>query len=165
MVVERNIAVIFKEYGTPGELSADDREIINSAKEASQNAYAPYSGFHVGAAVRLETGEIVSGSNTENAAFPSGICAERAVLSSVNSIYPGKKVMTLAVAARTEAGYTEDPVTPCGNCRQVMAEEELRSEMPIRLILYGERKIVVVENAGSLLPLQFNKNNLIRLHP
>ncbi|MDY0099176.1 MAG: cytidine deaminase [Bacteroidales bacterium] len=165
MAVERNITVIFKEYGTPGELSADDREIINSAKEASRNAYAPYSGFHVGAAVRLESGEIVLGSNVENAAFPSGICAERAVLSSVNSVYPGKKAVDLAVAARTEAGYTEYPVTPCGNCRQVMAEEELRNGMPIRLILYGEKKIVVVENAGALLPLQFNKNLLTRFHP
>ena len=162
MVVERNIAVTFTEYNTPEELSVDDREIINSAKEASRNAYAPYSGFQVGAAVRLETGEIVPGSNAENAAFPSGICAERAALSSVNSVYHGKKAVAIAIAARTEAGFTEDPVTPCGNCRQVIAEEELKNGMPIKLLLYGEKKIMVVEDAGTLLPLQFSKNILKR---
>lgn len=160
MAVERNISLIFTEYVSPEELGASDREIINSAKEATRNAYAPYSGFQVGAAVRLETGEIVLGANAENAAFPSGICAERAALSSVNSVYPGKKAVAIAIAARTVAGYTEDPVTPCGNCRQVIAEEELRNGMPVKLILYGEKKIVVVEDAGTLLPLQFSKNIL-----
>lgn len=154
------ISITWAEYDDPGELSVTDRELLEAARLASENAYAPYSGFSVGAALRLSSGLIITGSNVENAAFPSGICAERNVLSTFASNHAGEKPVALAIAARTINGLTSDPVPPCGNCRQVIAEEELRSCKDIRLILSGRKKIFVLEKAGDLLPMQFNRSNL-----
>ncbi|MBI5010591.1 MAG: cytidine deaminase, partial [Bacteroidia bacterium] len=128
--------------------------------EAAANAYAPYSGFRVGAALRLESGKTVKGANVENAAFPSGICAERSAISASVSNYPDDKPYVIAIAAFNEEGLTDEPVTPCGNCRQVIAEEESRTRTRIKLILGGKKRIYVIESIGSLLPLQFSKNNL-----
>lgn len=157
---QNKISITWAEYDDPGELSVKDRELVEAARQASENAYAPYSGFSVGAALRLSSGLVITGTNVENAAFPSGICAERNVLSTFASNHAGEKPTAMAIAARTIDGLTADPVPPCGNCRQVIAEEELRSGNVIRLILSGEKKIFVLEKAGDLLPLQFNRSNL-----
>jgi cytidine deaminase len=159
-MTKRNISILWTEFNSIDELDKDDKELVIAAREASQNAYAPYSKFSVGAAVRLETGIIIKGANVENAAFPSGICAERSALSNSASNFPTVKPVTIAVAARTIEGLTKEPVPPCGNCRQVIAEEEFRNKKNIRIILSGESKIQILEKGGDLLPLQFNMNNL-----
>jgi len=160
MITTKNISFSYKEFDTPEELNREDHELLLSARKAAATAYAPYSGFKVGAAVRLASGIIVSGSNVENAAFPSGICAERNALSNASSNHPGDNPVALAVAAITESGLTDEPVSPCGNCRQVIAEEEIRSGMNIRIILNGKNNIRIIEKGGDLIPLQFSRDNL-----
>jgi cytidine deaminase len=157
---KNSITFSWSEYDDISELANADRELLEAAKEVSGSAYAPYSGFRVGAAIRLENGITVSGTNVENAAFPSGICAERNVLSTVSSSYPGIKPVAIAIAAKTAGGFTSEPVSPCGNCRQVLAEEEFRSGTGIRVILGGSSKIRIVEKAGDLLPIQFSRDDL-----
>jgi cytidine deaminase len=160
MIRTNNISFSYKEFEKPEELNADDRELVSIAKEVAINAYAPYSKFRVGAAVRLESGTVVCGTNVENAAFPSGICAERNALSNSISNNINDKPVAVAIAALTEDGLTDEPVPPCGNCRQVIAEEESRIGQEIRIILSGKRKTIVIESISSLLPLQFNNKNL-----
>jgi cytidine deaminase len=156
----KNISLYFEEFDTPDKLNPEDLSLLETAKKAALNAYAPYSAFKVGAALRLDSGIVVSGTNVENAAFPSGICAERNVISHAASNYPDNRPVALAIAAFTAEGQTEEPVSPCGNCRQVIAEEEKRNSSAIRIILGGSRMIWVVNNGGDLLPLQFSSDNL-----
>jgi cytidine deaminase len=160
MVKINNIAFSYKEYDNTSGLSLVDQELVATAMEAALNAYAPYSKFRVGAAILLESGKIVSGANVENAAFPSGICAERCALSNTVSNHKNDKPVALAIAAMNDQGLTNEPVTPCGNCRQVIAEEESRTGKQIRIILAGKTKVFVIESVSSLLPLQFNNKNL-----
>lgn len=139
------------------ELAAHDREVVEAARKATANSYAVYSGFNVGAAVRLSDGTIVSGTNQENAAYPSGLCAERTALFWANSQYPDKAVEVLAIAARTAQGELEKPIPPCGACRQVILETEKRFNTPIRIILYGTKECYVIEEGiKALLPLSFD---------
>jgi cytidine deaminase len=156
----KSFSTTWTEYLSLDEMEISDRELVVAAREAAENAYAPYSKFKVGAAIRLETGMIVKGANIENAAFPSGICAERAAFAHSASNFPNVKPVAIAVAAYTAGGLTEEPVSPCGNCRQVLAEEEFRNETPIRVILSGKSKYFVIEKGADLLPLQFNRNSL-----
>lgn len=160
MITKNDIIFSYREFDNDEELTPADRELLIAAKKTALNAYAPYSQFKVGAAVRLESGKIVLGTNVENAAFPSGICAERTALSNASSNYPGDKPVTLVIAAVNENGLTADPVSPCGNCRQVIVEEEYRNGNNIRIILFGKNKIRIIEKGGDLLPLQFNMKNL-----
>jgi cytidine deaminase len=160
MIRTNNISFSYKEYEKTEELDSGDRELILAAKETALNAYAPYSKFRVGAAVRLKSGRIVCGANVENAAFPSGICAERSALSNSISNHNNDEPETIAIAAMTDNGPTENPPSPCGNCRQVIAEEELRTGNKIRIILSGKNKTIVIESINCLLPLQFNNKNL-----
>ncbi len=160
MVKTNNISFSYQEFDNSSELGTDDLELVKAAKEAALNAYAPYSKFRVGAALRLESGKIVRGANVENAAFPSGICAERSALSNSVSNHNSDKPVALAVAAMNEEGFTDEPVPPCGNCRQVIAEEESRTGKQIRIILAGKTKVYIIESVSSLLPLQFNNKNL-----
>lgn len=160
MILKNNISFTYKEFDKDEELDNSDRELLIAAKEAALHAYAPYSHFNVGAAVRLESGNVVLGTNVENAAFPSGICAERSALSNASCNFPDDNPVALAIAAITSEGLTADPVSPCGNCRQVIAEEESRSGKGIRIILGGKNKIRVIEKGGDLLPLQFNRKSL-----
>jgi cytidine deaminase len=139
------------------ELSAEDREVVDAARAATANSYAIYSGFNVGAAVRLANGVIVKGSNQENAAYPSGLCAERTTLFWANSQYPDQAVLTLAIAARTANGELDTPIPPCGACRQVILETEKRFGKAIRIILFGAKESYVVEDGiKALLPLSFD---------
>lgn len=140
------------------ELPNKDRELIDAAKRATEGSYASYSKFCVGAALRLTDGAIVTGANQENVAYPSGICAERTALFYAGAAYPGMAVEALAIVARSEGGeFTAAPIAPCGACRQVMLETELRYRTPIRILLYGTEGVYVVEGGvGELLPLRFD---------
>jgi len=138
------------------ELSDEYKNLINKAKEQTENAYAPYSKFHVGAAALLENGEIVAGSNQENAAYPSGLCAERVAVFYANSRFPDVAVKALAVAAWTNGKFLAQPVTPCGACRQVLLETENRFKKDIPVLLYGTESVYLIEKVKDLLPLSFN---------
>ncbi|WP_291529165.1 cytidine deaminase [Bacteroides sp. UBA939] len=142
------------------ELSDADRKLMDAAREATNRSYAPYSHFSVGAAARLADGTIVTGTNQENAAYPSGLCAERTTLFYANSQYPNQAVETLAIAARNERGFLDDPIPPCGACRQVMLETEKRFKHPMRILLYGEKGIYEVKGVGALLPLSFDADSM-----
>ena len=140
------------------ELSAEDRQLVEQAIEATRRSYAPYSHFHVGAAVRLENDEIVIGCNQENAAYPSGLCAERTALFAAGAQYPDVPVRVLAVAARgTDGEMTEEPTGPCGSCRQVIIESETRAKHPIRILLYGRRCVYIIDGIRQLMPLTFSE--------
>lgn len=142
------------------ELTEVEKKLIDAAKEASNRSYAPYSRFQVGAAVRLAGGVLVSGSNQENAAYPSGICAERTTLFYANSQYPDRAVEALAIAAQTGGEFIEHPTAPCGACRQVILETEERYRYPIRIYLYGTDEVYIVDSIRGLLPLCFGKSDL-----
>lgn len=142
------------------ELSDSDKRLIEAAKEATKRSYAPYSHFNVGAAVLLEDGTIVAGSNQENAAYPSGLCAERTALFHAGSQYPDKAVTTLAIAASNTEGFTELPVTPCGACRQVLLETEMRYKRPIRVLMYGTEFTYEILGTKDLLPLSFTDKSM-----
>ena len=137
------------------ELILEEKKLIDSAKIACSRAYAPYSQFQVGAAVLLANGEIITGNNQENIAFPSGLCAERTALFYANSQYPEQAVKLLAIAAYTQGDFIELPISPCGACRQVILETEMRYQSPIKIYLYGRKEIYVVEGIKDLLPLAF----------
>lgn len=151
-----NIQIAIKIYEYK-ELSMADRELIDAACEATGRSYAPYSHFSVGAAARLANNMIITGTNQENAAYPSGLCAERTTLFYANSQYPDQAVNTLAIAARNERGeFLEDPIPPCGACRQVMLETEKRFKKSMRILLFGKNGIYELKNVGALLPLSFD---------
>ena len=137
------------------ELTEADREFIDKAKDATQTSYAPFSKFCVGAAARLSDGTIVTGSNQENAAFPSSLCAERTALFYANARYPEKSVEELAIAAYAHGTFLKSPIPPCGACRQVILGVEERYGRPIRILLIGEEGTYVVDSIKALLPLQF----------
>lgn len=142
-------------FGTFDELSADDQHLIQTAIAATENSYSPYSHFQVGAALRLANGKEVMGANQENAAFPSGLCAERSAIFAAQSNYPDQPVTALAIAARNEHGLMHDPIVPCGACRQVILEIEDRYKQPIRILLYGTGGVYVINTVKELLPLHF----------
>jgi len=142
-------------FGTFDELSADDQHLIQTAIAATENSYSPYSRFQVGAALRLANGKEVMGANQENAAFPSGLCAERSAIFAAQSNYPDQPVTALAIAARNEYGLMHDPIVPCGACRQVILEIEDRYKQPIRIFLYGTGGVYVINTVKELLPLHF----------
>lgn len=139
----------------PQELTADDRELVERAIKATENAYAPYSHFYVGAAIRLQDGTIFTGANQENAAFTSGTCAERATLFAAQSQRPDQPISTIAIAARNAAGLLKQPIPPCGQCRQALLEMEDRYKKPLRLLLYGTEGIYVINSVKDILPLTF----------
>jgi len=136
------------------------KKLIEKAKLATKDAYAPYSGFQVGAAVLLVNGEIVTGNNQENAAYPSGLCAERVATFAANSQYPDVAVDAIAIAAYHNGEYTDTPCCPCGSCRQTLTEVESRYGQLVKVIMYGKSKIYEVASAGDLLPLSFGKESL-----
>lgn len=142
------------------ELMPQEQELVKKAIQATNNSYANYSHFHVGAALRLGDGTIVIGANQENAAFPSGLCAERSAIFAAQSNYPEQPITTLAIAAKNVNGLLQDPITPCGACRQVILEIEDRYKLPIRILLYGAKGIMIVSSVKDLLPLSFVDSNM-----
>lgn len=143
------------------EMPQDEQELMAEATQAMERAYAPYSGFHVGAAIRLENGQIIQGNNQENMAYPSGLCAERVAFFHAGAAYPGKKILKLAITAGSKDFPSDHPIAPCGACRQSMLEYELNQKEPIVVIMRGiEGKVYRIVGVQSLLPLFFNEEGL-----
>ncbi|EWH15060.1 CMP/dCMP deaminase zinc-binding protein [Cellulophaga geojensis KL-A] len=148
-------------YDSINELPETDKKLMLKAVEARNNAYAPYSSFFVGAAVLLENGKIVLGNNQENAAYPSGLCAERVAIYQAAAIYPNVKICSVAISATSENYKVLEPAAPCGNCRQSMIEYEQKQKEPMTLLLMGEEGTVVKCNSISdILPLAFSNSFL-----
>lgn len=139
------------------ELPADDRRLIDAAKKATEGAHAPYSNFHVGAALLLDDGTIVTGANQENAAFSSGTCAERSAIFWAGANHPGEKIIALAIAAEKGGAFQDTPISPCGACRQALLEYENNQASPIRLLLYGQDEVLILPSIASTLPLCFTE--------
>ena len=158
---EHKIEISYRVYDDINELPKEDAWLLNEAREVTKQAYAPYSNFYVGAAAKLINGEIVVGTNQENASYPVGLCAERTLLASASALYPGVAIETMAVSYHSDNGNSNQPIAPCGMCRQYLQEYELRVSRPIKLILAGfEGKVFVFEQASYLLPLGFTSESM-----
>lgn len=150
--IETNIAIY-----TYSELSEPEKRVVAAAREATCRAYAPYSGFQVGAALLLSNGEIICGNNQENGAYPSGMCAERVAINYAKSIHPELSIDMIAIAAYQQGkGFTKGMVPPCGGCRQVLNEIEMRQSSRLRVLMVGEDGIWIVDSGSDLMPLSFS---------
>jgi cytidine deaminase len=152
----RAFTIRIAEYERLDELSEQQANLVRRAIDSAKLAYAPYSNFKVGAALLLANGEIVTGNNQENAAYPSGLCAERVAIFYAGANFPGVPVKMIAVTALKDGVLQEEPVSPCGGCRQVMLEKESQEKAPMEVILYGTNKIQILKQATDLLPLPFS---------
>lgn len=153
----------YEVYDSIDDLTEDDAWLLDQAREVTQNAYAPYSKFRVGAAAKLVNGEVVMGTNQENASYPVGLCAERVLLSTASSLYPKVAIETMAISYDNANGESDQPISPCGICRQTLKEYEIRTNRPIRIILGGMHgRVFVIPNADYLLPLSFTGEDLLR---
>jgi len=158
---EIEIKAVITEFDTLEDLPETDAALLASAGEAADSAYAPYSHFNVGAAVLLENGQVVQGNNQENVAYPSGLCAERVALFSVGAHHPNVPVKAIAITAKSNSFTIDEPLAPCGACRQVMVEYEKKSGQPIRIVLRGQDgKIHVVNSVADILPFSFRSDKL-----
>lgn len=156
----KEIKILVTEYSNHEELITTDRELVLAARKIAASAYAPYSCFKVGAALRLIDGQVITGSNQENAATPVGTCAERSALFWANANFPDTPVEVIAVTAFDQSGNRAANLSPCGICRQALLESQHRYKHPIRIILDSRDKIEVLRNAECLLPLSFNGDAL-----
>ena len=153
---EIKIITVVKKYGNDSELNDSDRSLLNHAKEAVKTAYAPYSKFYVGCAVLLENDEIILGSNQENIAYPSGLCAERVAIFHAGSKYPNVPIKSIAVTVKAKEYIVKEPIACCGACLQSMSEFELKFKKPMHIILQGEvGDIMIAEGVKTFLPFQF----------
>ena len=155
-MTEQKISISYQEFKSIDELNAEDRELAHAAIEGMQGSYAPYSHFNVGAAVRMTNGQIVRGANQENAAFPSGICAERTAMFAASAKYPDKEMVSIALAGGVYGRITDEPATPCGACRQVMAQYQTRAGKPMSVMMVGGKRIWKFEKVDDILPLIFD---------
>ena len=154
---KKTIKTMIEVYANAKELPKADQQLMKKARKALKDSYSPYSHFKVGAAVLLENGKVVVGSNQENAAYSVCICAERTALSNASSRYPKVPVVAIAVTAEAQEKKTDEPVSPCGTCRQYISEVENRYKQPIKIIMQGvEGPVYVVPSIKSLLPLSFD---------
>ena len=161
-MTEKELKISYKEYDTLEQLAEEDRSLLTLAMATTKNAYAPYSMFYVGAAILLDNGEIVCGSNQENAAYPLGMCAERVAMFTASTLYPNVSMNAIAITAHSDKIKINFPVSPCGSCRQVIAEYEYRQKKSIKIIIRGTiGKIWIINGIDSLLPFVFNADNLI----
>lgn len=143
------------------ELSDEDRKLMEAAIAASKNSYSPYSSFKVGAALLMEDGSIITGSNQENAAYPSGMCAERVAVWKAGATYPGKKVLKIAITANSPNKKVDVPVGPCGACRQTLLEYEINQKKPMEILFMGEiGKVVKLSSVSTTLPFSFDASYL-----
>ncbi len=152
----KEIRLEVREYEAEEDIDQSDASLIEEAKTAAVQSYAPYSGFHVGAAVLLQDGIVVTGNNQENSAYPSGLCAERIALFYANAHYPNQSVKAIAIVAFDGEEQTAQPVRPCGSCAQVLLETEVRYHRPIRVIMSGKNKTEIIDSVRVLLPLGFD---------
>lgn len=158
---EIKIDVAFKVYSSIDELEVQMKNLMLNAVEIRKKAYAPYSKFRVGAAILLENGQIVTGSNQENAAYPSGLCAERTAIFYAGANFPNEKIIAIAISACSDLKITNGPIPPCGSCRQSMFEYEVKQEAPIRLFcMGGVGEVIESISVGNILPFHFDKSVL-----
>ena len=151
----------YRVYNSSDELPETQQQLLNRAKEITEQAHAPYSNFQVGAVARLANGETVGGSNQENASFPVGLCAERVLLATVSSLYPNVPVETIAISYKSAHHKSDHPIAPCGICRQSLQEFESRTGQPVQLVLGGlTGPVYVIDSARRLLPLAFTSEEL-----
>lgn len=155
-MTDKEIRIKYHEYGSAEEMVPEDRELVAEAIHAMSGSYAPYSHFNVGAAVRMSNGQIVRGANQENAAFPSGLCAERTAMFAAGARYPDKDMRSIALAGGVYGRITEQPATPCGACRQVMAQYQTKAGKPMSVIMVGAHKVWKFERVDDILPLIFD---------
>lgn len=153
---EKKVNINYREYNSAKELPEMDKELLYKAIDATSSSYAPYSNFNVGAAVLMENGKIVTGSNQENAASPSGLCAERVALFAAHHLYPSTPVNAIAIAAKKDGKITESLTYPCAACVQVMLESQKRSGRPIKVIIGSATKIQAIDSINDLLPFSFS---------
>lgn len=155
------ISATIKEYAADSELPGYDLDLLKRARLASENAYAPYSEFFVGAALQLKNGEIITANNQENVAYPSGLCAERVAVFFAGANHPGETIESIAVSCSSAKTGSDKAFSPCGACRQALAEYEQKQASPIRIILGGKTgKILVIDSVKDLLPLIFEAEEL-----
>ena len=158
---KRTISISFDEYTSLEELNSQDQILCLEAKKAMSNSHSPYSGFRVGVAVQLESGKIVYGSNQENVAYPSGLCAERVALFMIGTTYPDDKILSMAITAQTDHFLIKEPVTSCGACLQVIAEYEKKQSQPINVLFYClNGTIIRTTGIKTLLPFAFEETRL-----
>ncbi len=152
---------VFKIFENLNQLPDEEQQLMNAASAVLPEAYAPYSKFHVGAAILLENGKIVTGTNQENASFPIGLCAERIAIAAATSLYPKMKIIAIAVTIKNFNKPTLEPISPCGACRQVLLEKEQETGNSIKILMKGEGKTICkLESVSSLLPLSFGSKDL-----
>ena len=154
------IRINIEEYKSPDELSDEEQRLIERAIQTARDAYAPYSKFHVGASLLLDDGIFVDGNNQENAAYPDGLCAERIAMFAANAIHPESPVKMMAIVAVYQDRLLDQPVYPCGSCRQALLESENRFMQPVRILMYGKAGIHAVNSVKDLLPLSFDSSFL-----
>jgi cytidine deaminase len=158
---KKEVGFSYESYDSVEELSQEDAQLLNKARSVTKDAYAPYSYFRVGAVAKLENSHTVTGTNQENASYPAGICAERVLLSTASSLYPGVPIDTLAISYDNEKGLSDQPIAPCGICRQSLQEFEQRTGRSIRIILSGQKgKVYIISKSSLLLPLAFTSEEL-----
>ena len=158
---KRELKITYAEFENENELKAADRELLEKARLAADKAYAPYSNFHVGAALLLKNGQIICGNNQENVAYPSGLCAERVAIYAAGAAYPDSAIDTIAVTCKSKAFEVNEPLSPCGACRQAIAEYEMRHKTNIRILLMGEKGTIrMLESISDLLPFMFKAEEL-----
>nr|MBS0037338.1 cytidine deaminase [Saprospiraceae bacterium] len=159
--LSREKTIKYTEYPSADQLSREDIDLLTRAWNQTQNAYAPYSHFKVGACLSLEDGTTISGSNQENASYPAGLCAERVALFSAAGTHPGKKIIALAISAKNQTNDLLDPVFPCGFCLQVLVEMERKQQKPIRLIIGNPNtRVLVFDSGGDMMPFAFDAEQL-----
>jgi cytidine deaminase len=158
---EITINTVFSVFESKNELPQEIQSLMQQAVDIRKNAYAPYSKFRVGAAILLDNGKIVVGSNQENAAYPSGLCAERVAIFQAGSLYPEAKILKMAISATSDEKPVLEPIPPCGSCRQSIAEYEIRQETPIDIYFMGESGLIYrSDSLRNLLPFMFDKKFL-----
>lgn len=158
---EISITSSFTVYESIKEVSVEIQDLMTQAVEIRKKAYAPYSQFRVGAALLLDNGKIVLGSNQENAAYPSGLCAERVAIFHAGSVYPEAKILKIAITAASDTNQTKAPIPPCGSCRQSIAEYEIKQDTPIEIYFMGEiGEVYKSASLKNLLPFMFDKKFL-----
>ena len=159
---KQNIQFEYEVFESIEELTTEDKKLMEVARKATALAYAPYSKFHVGAVAILNNGEIIKGSNQENASYPVGVCAERVLLGNAATLFPEMPIKSLYISYHNTIGQSNEPISPCGMCRQAISEYEHRTHQKIRLLISGmEGKVFVFEHASLLLPLSFSPVNLL----
>ena len=158
-MAQKNLVINYREYNSANDLAETDKMLLNEAIKAIDGSYAPYSNFNVGAAVLMQDGNVVTGSNQENAASPSGLCAERVAIFAAHHKFPTTPIEAIAIAAKTEGKLTGTLVYPCAACIQVMVESQMRSGKPIRIIVGSATKVQIIDSVDDLVPFSFSNLN------